>query len=126
MRDMSSSLYVASECIINYQHLDMRVTAVKIAAATIREVYPLHTHWWRITSEINIVSFVKVRRAVFRRLSAEYLLEKGVEQTSVPKTGPELLSQHIHGKRGILRRCVKSGTLLIACYELAIFVWSGR
>lgn len=29
MRDMSSSLYVASECIINYRHLDMRVTAVK-------------------------------------------------------------------------------------------------
>lgn len=38
MRDMSSGLYVASECIINYQHLDMRVTAAKIVAATISRV----------------------------------------------------------------------------------------
>lgn len=50
MRDMSSGLYVVSECIINYQHLDMRVTAAKIVAATISRVRnpAPRAHRWRV------------------------------------------------------------------------------
>lgn len=66
MRDMSSSLYVASECIINYRHLDMRVTAVK--SRWQRFASASRSMCIGITSEINIVSYVKVY-VVFRRLS---------------------------------------------------------
>lgn len=105
MRDMSSGLYVANECIINYQHLNMRVTAAKIAA-NFASACPFRAqHRWRVTSEINIVSFVKVRR---RRLSPSLfsatqsaVLGEGAEQTPDPKSrAPQTLSQHIHDKRG--------------------------
>lgn len=66
--------------------------------------------------ETNIISFVKVLYVVFRRLcDGKHLLGEDKRQT--PKRGAP---KHCHNIR-----CVKSGAILIACYELAIFVRSG-